>query len=353
MFAILTFGQLFCFKCQDYVGAPELEAQRIALLVASQRLSSAPGMPVYPFAPNLSDKTRALVEQNLRPPLYKASTGLKGFVNMGSTCYMSTILQTFVHNPFIREYFLLGAHAHCTTDQCVTCRIDEVFVDFFTLDSSQGYGLTRFLATCWRINRSLAGYSQQDAHEFWQFVLGEFHKTHSKSLEGPCQCITHKVFAGELQSSVRCGSCGRVTKKIDPVLDLLLDIKHKSSSASSVEECLTRFTSPEALEGGYSCDHCGKQGNASKKLSVKSLGPVLAVQLKRFEHLPSGQSLKVEDPVSFPVILDMKQYCTRTTSESKQDGEMTYELFAVVCHIGQVNTGHYICMVKNSDGQVS
>ena len=61
--------------------------------------------------------------------------------------------------------------------------------------------------------------------------------------------------------------------------------------------------------------------------------------------------MKLEHPVSYPVILDMAKYCTNTTAGQKVVGELSYELFAIVCHIGQVNQGHYICMIKNGEGQ--
>lgn len=33
------------------------------------------------------------------------------------------------------------------------------------------------------------------------------------------------------------------------------------------------------------------------------------------------------------------------------DGDKIFELFALVCHIGSVNTGHYIVIIKNGNGQ--
>ncbi|GMM37720.1 ubiquitin-specific protease [Saccharomycopsis crataegensis] len=382
LFAISTFGQVFCYKCNNYVSDPELEEIRVGSLKSIGRLSAAPGMPVYPFMENRTPEAKKFILENSRAPSFKATTGLKGFVNMGATCYMSTILQTFIHNPFVREYFLSGDHAKCikgltNDDSCVTCRIDEVFTDFFTSSSVNGFGLTKFLSTCWKINKSLAGYTQQDAHEFWQFVLGEFHKSHminsshgtepkvnvnnharSSSIsygsnDHHCECLTHRVFSGELQSSIKCHECGNVNKTVDPMIDLLLEIKNKSTGAlyGSLNECLGYFTKPESLESNYNCNNCESRTDASKKLSIKKMGSILTIQLKRFEHLAAGGSVKLEHPVSYPVILDMAKYCTNTTAGQKVVGELSYELFAIVCHIGQVNQGHYICMIKNGEGQ--
>ncbi len=55
----------------------------------------------------------------------------------------------------------------------------------------------------------------------------------------------------------------------------------------------------------------------------------------------------------------MKDYVTQentpeaTFGEKANEDGLIYELFAVICHIGSVNTGHYICMVKSREGRVS
>lgn len=386
VFAISTLGQIYCFRCNDYVSDPGLEKVRITSLINSRRYNTAPGMPIYPTLALQTDEAREFAEENSVAPSFKAQTGLRGFVNMGATCYMSTIIQTLIHNPLVRDFFLSAKHFHCIKrdqddDTCITCRIDEVFTNFYTSQSVAGYGLTSFLATCWKINKSLAGYTQQDAHEFWQFVLGEFHKSHlvnsknhritldekvnvnkhtrSSSISfgsnDHCDCITHKIFSGELQSTIKCLECENVNKTVDPMIDLLLEIKSKQTKGSykTLEDCLNWFTKPETLESNYLCNHCQTMTSASKKLSIKKLGPILSIQLKRFEHLSTGTSIKLEDPIQYPVILDVTKYCTNSIAAETVQGELTYELFAIVCHIGQVSTGHYICIIKNSDGQVS
>lgn len=321
LFAVSTFGEVYCFRCKDYVSDPQLEANRIESLKLFDRLSSAPGMPVYSFLEppkntalltdiKLSDSTalKEFIEANSRLPSFKASTGLRGFVNMGATCYMSVILQTLIHNPYVRDYFLSGDHVKCikklteTDDSCITCRIDEIFTEFYTSNSISGFGLTQFLTTAWKVNKTLTGYTQQDAHEFWQFVLGEFHKSHTLTMMGNqsvpqvknhtrsssislgsndrCDCITHKIFNGELQSTIKCEECNNINKTVDPMIDILLQIKNKDKNHHDLVECLEWFTKPEHLGNDYNCTFCQKKTSASKKLSIKHLGPVLTIQLK-------------------------------------------------------------------------
>jgi ubiquitin carboxyl-terminal hydrolase 22/27/51 len=55
---------------------------------------------------------------------------------------MSVILQTLVHNPFIRNFYLQEGHkqADCEKEACVSCALDEMFVEFYSSDKNEGFG---------------------------------------------------------------------------------------------------------------------------------------------------------------------------------------------------------------------
>ncbi|ODQ77625.1 hypothetical protein BABINDRAFT_9967 [Babjeviella inositovora NRRL Y-12698] len=315
---ILT-GFLKCFKCGDFIGAHDLDA-------------------------NAHDDTNWIVEHS-RLPSYKATTGLRGMVNMGATCFISSVLQTLIHNPYVRNHFLAGSHADCCVENCITCCVDEIFTEFYSKSEVNGYGPTRLLTVAWKTKRALAGYSEQDAHEFWQFIVDEIHRArvrdHAKGAHGEvCDCITHSTFRGELQSTTTCGSCGASTVTVDPMLDLSLEIP--ASRAPTLASCLDKFTAEEHLDVQYPCSRCGERARAiSKRLRVQTLPRVFGVQLKRFEH--NGASTKIETHVAFPLFVDLAPYTLAGETA-------TYELFALVVHIGSVLTGHYISVIK-SQGQ--
>lgn len=152
----------------------------------------------------------------------------------------------------------------------------------------------------WLTQTHMAGYSQQDAHEFFISFLDEVHKSSSSSTtkkrasHEECRCIVHRVFGGVLQSDVTCTTCNAVSLTKDPILDLSLEIKatstHNGKKRKNGElevtllDCLEEFTLPEKLgHGGYKCKSCGtSNGEALKQLSINVLPPVLAIQLKVF-----------------------------------------------------------------------
>jgi ubiquitin carboxyl-terminal hydrolase 22/27/51 len=124
----------------------------------------------------------------------------------------------------------------------------------------------------WVSQKHIAGYSQQDAHEFFISLLDELHKT-SHGTMSRCKCIIHRTFGGQLQSDLVCLNCGHTSFALDPFLDLSLEIK----SSTKLSDCLDEYTQPERLK--YACKNC-KHPEATKQLSLKRLPPVLAIQLK-------------------------------------------------------------------------
>lgn len=328
-----------------------------------------PGMPVVDTEHNESKCKE--IDSESRIPTFKASKGLKGFINMGSTCFMSSILQAMIHNPFIRDYYLSGSHLDCpkNDDSCISCCVRDIFKDFFTSTTPAAFGPSSLLSAAWKVKKSLAGYSEQDAHEFWQFLIHQMHKSDTKKSKArestpgldsdglkkdlksnplfKCDCITHRTFAGELQSTLTCADCGNQHVTVDPMLDLSLEIQERKQQLKSLDECLEKFTKAEKLDILYSCPKCGKKTGVTKQLKIKKLPPTLCIQLKRFEHV--NVSTKLDAHVDIPLILDMAKYSLDGKRHGESGSEL-YELYAVVYHIGSVNTGHYISMVKDRDG---
>ena len=139
--------------------------------------------------------------------------------------------------------------------------------------------------------QALAGYQQQDAHEYMQFMLNTLHLQNGGSSDSEdCDCIVHQTFFFKLSSTVTCDSCKNTTTALDSCMDLSLDIrnlpkKRKGEAASTddvqigLQNCLDRFTRRERL-GEYTCQNCDSGQNATKQLSIKQLPPVLPIHLK-------------------------------------------------------------------------
>jgi ubiquitin carboxyl-terminal hydrolase 22/27/51 len=60
-----------------------------------------------------------------------SSTGRRGLLNLGQTCFLNVVLQCLAHNPLLRNYFLSDKHNHrqCKIENCTSCEMDKLFTE--------------------------------------------------------------------------------------------------------------------------------------------------------------------------------------------------------------------------------
>ncbi|RAL03790.1 putative ubiquitin C-terminal hydrolase Ubp8 [Aspergillus ibericus CBS 121593] len=347
---------LYCEACSDFVYDHGLERLRCsttesALEVARKRR----------FSNSSADELYIRSNANKRPC---AKQGVRGLFNLGQTCYLNVILQTLLHDPILNTYFLGNGHQphDCTASDCVGCAVAEAFADFNSSDKAEGFAALNLLLASWRASPTLAGYQQQDAHEYYQFLVDKLHAStegHREGHEKGCPCFFHKTFYGKLRSSVTCDKCGNVTRTDDPMVDLSLDVQVQAkkramggigaSSTPTLSGCLDSYTSPEKLMAGvYNCSHCGgTPQKATKQLRIRKLPAILCMQLKRFEHTFSV-SEKLEGKIDFPLSINMLPYTTVPHARVDRSRFM-YDLSSAVVHKGKLDAGHYYVYCRQGD----
>ncbi|KAI8113882.1 hypothetical protein M9434_002010 [Picochlorum sp. BPE23] len=393
--------------------------------------------------------------------------GLRGMNNMGNTCFMNSILQAFIRTPKIRDYYLQGRHfkGNCRVSgeggRCVECELDAVISKVFSGERTP-YSPVNFLHTWWMMAGGiLSGYKQQDAHEFFLFIL--------QMLTGPSSIAT-TLFIGQMESHIFCQACGRTSVQNDEFSHLSLDVlppagllpqpivpkskakpirrakrskgsKQAKSGSSQVSVsasqsalqnvsdipsvrtvsetgvddihdtlsspgrkhlrdeddqngapcqekvhwnhpslagylhwpgdsllgCLRRFTTPEILDSrthSWTCTDCNAKSGAAKQISILRLPPILTLHFKRFEHIGGTQARgrKLETFVAFPLNdLDMSPYLTSRISLDRHrvrksqgfvsNANFVYDAFAVICHRGTFQGGHYVTYVRCDDNK--
>ncbi|THW78364.1 ubiquitin carboxyl-terminal hydrolase-like protein 22 [Aureobasidium pullulans] len=364
-------GNIWCRECDDFVYDNALE--EIRTQQGKKRK----------HAVFMSDVDSKILAANAAATPCRAK-GLRGLYNMGQTCFMSVVLQSLIHNPFIRAFYLSVGHRSldCEREACTSCALDDIITEFHSTEKAEGYGAVAMLQGSWKGGGNLAGYQQQDAHEYLQFILNSLHTTNLEEDEKEekaedCNCVIHRAFCGLMRSTVVCSKCKNVTAAVDPFMDLSLDLKSSGpkkkkneapapAQAVDLTECLDRFTSPEVLQASdYRCRECDSQQSATKRLALSRLPPVLPIHLKRFSHSKtSSTSIKLDAKVHFPTILDLQPYVSRPRSKKgggdsngTKNGDTDkgtsprplYELSSVIVHKGKMDSGHYVSYAREGD----
>lgn len=492
--------ELYCLSCEDYVYLDEFDAALFALgnhdsvtdRIPAETIPKRPVLEHKEQSGSKEDQTSSAtvregndsagedgpLEFDSLKKLDSWPPGLRGMNNMGNTCFMNSVLQALIHTPLLSNYYLRCMHCEgkCRVSaeggHCVECQLDAVISDMYSGDRS-AYSPVKFLYTWWMMAGGLlSGYKQQDAHEFFLFIL--------QMLTGHPDSIATSLFIGQVQSHVCCHSCGRTSIQKDEFSHLSLDVTppasllppaiiaktkckttpvsrkrrgrtqgkkgtpiktptaadssqpsvsvSKSVTVGALSEtasmqtadyagidevqdtlsspsrkriqdpelpasdginkscwnhpllsgylrwpgdsllgCLRRYTHPEVLDRTthhWSCPDCDGKGNATKQMSITQLPPILTMHFKRFEHTggPLARARKLETFVSFPLDdLDMTPYLfsrlvldqqgVRMFERPEQRVQFRYDAFAIICHRGTFQGGHYVAYVRCKDNK--
>lgn len=201
-------GHLYCCACLSGITDPRFE-----LVFHRERgrisMRSVPGPAAQDDLAKLCELPEDAISK--RTP--------RGIHNLGATCFLSVILQSFLHNPLLRNFFLSDRHNAdlCHTlpnESCMACEMDKMFrevsaghlpdmvaaairtdVDaivlghclpslpqFFSYEAdksgpSEPWTPDAFLYSVWRAQESseLGQSGQQDSHELFISALNTLH----------------------------------------------------------------------------------------------------------------------------------------------------------------------------------
>uniref|UniRef100_A0A8C5HXD9 Ubiquitin carboxyl-terminal hydrolase n=1 Tax=Gouania willdenowi TaxID=441366 RepID=A0A8C5HXD9_GOUWI len=125
-----------------------------------------------------------------------------------------------------------------------------------------------------------------------------------------------------------------------------MEYKPQKKAFFKLNDCIELFTTKEKLgaEDPWYCPNCKQHQQATKKLDLWSLPPVLVVHLKRFSYSRYMRD-KLDSLVDFPLRdLDMSEFLINPNA-----GPCLYDLIAVSNHYGGMGGGHYTAYAKNKD----
>jgi ubiquitin carboxyl-terminal hydrolase 8 len=149
--------------------------------------------------------------------------------------------------------------------------------------------------------------------------------------------IVVDLFQGQLLNTIVCGKCHSTKVKFEPFMYLSLPIS--KTTRTTLEDCLQLYCQVEQLSGQnqWYCGKCEKHVNATKKLDLWMLPPILIVHLKRF----TSTGNKIDSCIQYPLC----NWNVPTTKSSTNPN--TFDLYAISHHSGGLQGGHYTATVKN------
>lgn len=279
-----------------------------------------------------------------------------------------------------------ASKTNVTGESCLGCAANSLFFEMYSGTPTQ-VAPYKLLFAVWQHSKHLAGYSQQDAHEFFIALLDGLHEHLGGKQAAPADrnSIIQRIFTGALQSDVTCTSCEAVSTTLDPFWDISLDVRPiahmptpqktgdrfdfiepalgaqpsvDTDSVNTLHDCLCRYTRTEQLSTSINCAKCGDRRPATKRMSMSKLPMVIVFHLKRFEHGHGKESTKIGSPVKFPEQLDMKPYLAESIASGngldaharapEVDDSYAYSLYCVVNHHGSLQNGHYTTYVRQA-----
>ncbi|CAH1782281.1 unnamed protein product [Owenia fusiformis] len=331
-----------------------------------------------------------LVEWEYLPPIgprpYKGFVGLK---NAGATCYMNSVLQQlFMIDPIRTGILAVEGAANDIEDDI---QADEKYENETNIDNLEderkdddkpvlskeeerkqyNLGLLKHVQAifghlaCTRLQYyiprgfwkhfKLQGEAvnlreQHDALEFFNSLVDSLDEA-LKSLSYPT--VLSKVLGGSFADQKICQDCPHRYSREESFTTLNIDIRNQQNLLESLEQ----YVKGDLLEGAnaYRCEKCDKKVDTVKRMCIKKLPPILAIQLKRFDYDWEREcAIKFNDYFEFPREVDMEPYTVqglaRIEGEVIEEDEFfdpnikrctNYRLVGVVVHSGQASGGHY------------
>lgn len=390
-------------------------APRRAIAMPTPRHETAPYMPTVPTRPApavprpsysgqadiaQSQAPLARTTSSTRAPLYSSASLARtrklprtGLTNFGVTCYMNATVQCLSATVPLSQFFTDRMYENYVQSNWkgssgIMPKLYANLMQALWNDDCGGIKPTSFRKFCGRINQEWIIDRQQDAKEFFDFLVDCLHedlnvnweRTQLRALTeqeeaqrermdivkaSPIewQRFEHRdhsyissLFAGQHASRVRCLTCNKTSTTYEAFYSISIEIPR--SGQGNIYDCLRSYTMEEKLPDQWRCPHCKREREATKQIILTRLPQFLVVHFKRFAASKVERAKKIHTPIEFPIQgLSMDDFVmAKPKPIPDKDGRFdlatsppfTYDAYGVLRHLGStLDGGHYISMVKD------
>lgn len=352
---------------------------------------------------NQSQAALARVTSGSRQPLYTSGIAQKkrlpktGLVNFGVTCYMNSTLQCMSATVPLSQFFEsddLRYRQYIQKNWKGSSGImPEIFANVVRSLWKEDVMVIKpstFRNFCGRMNREWVIDRQQDAKEFFDFLVDCLHEDLNVNWErSPLQPLStaqelererlpisrassiewqryeHRdrsfvssLFAGQHASRLRCLTCGKTSTTYEAFYSISVEIP--KSGQGDIYSCLRSYTQEERLarDESWRCPYCQCEREATKQIVLTRLPQFLVIHFKRFSASKTESARKIHTPIEFPLHgLSMDDFVIpRPPAGPGEDGTIdmattppyNYDAYGVLRHLGSSGDGgHYVSIVKD------
>lgn len=246
---------------------------------------------------------------------------MKGFNNLGNTCYLNSGLQMIIQNKDLCN--IISALANKSP---ILNSYNEIINEYYNgTGGSISPKIVKELAS--GRNSIFFGFGQQDSSEFIIFFLDLLNNEVKKVLGN--KGLVDKLYEIEIKTNTKCKvlSCLNVSSNIEKSTMLMLDV---DEDCSVLDDCYNLSLKRVKLDGSekYFCEKCDKKRIASQRKEIESWPNHLVVWLRRFKQ--NGNRLsKYSQEIRVPI-----------------EWREGYQLTGIVFHSGSLHGGHYVYVGK-------
>lgn len=349
---------------------------------------------------------------SIPPPLYTSNAlaphmklPRTGLINFSVTCYMNATIQCLLATIPLSQFFLDNRwrgflQRNWKGSNGIMPEIYANLIRSMWKNDVQAIRPSSLRNFCARLNKEWGVDRQQDAKEFFDFLVDCLHEDLNINWERtPLRPLTvdqelqrertpvhvvsktewdrycHRessfvssLFAGQHASRLRCTTCRNTSTTYEAFYSISVEIPR--SGRGDIRDCLRSYCQEEMLSGDevWKCSHCKCEREATKQIIISRAPQFLVVHFKRFSASKTESARKVHTPIDFPLHgLNMEPYMIPPPSPevARQVAKLAggdavvvdpavtppyqYDAYGVMRHLGKSgNGGHYISLVKDS-----
>ncbi|MCJ1234162.1 hypothetical protein MMC14_002120 [Varicellaria rhodocarpa] len=284
-----------------------------------------------------------------------------GIANPGVLCYRNSLIQSLFHIPKFTNW-LKFHHRNCRVSQCVACATRSL-LEVYWIDGAERFQTQRNNAAN-KLQRRMTtrntlidfgvcgawyrGDLHHDSSELWSYMYNAFKGQLSSE---PQSDFLDSMFKLMCQRVRTCPFCDDAKEELDQQLELKLHFpNHKDTSQWTINQLIDHTFSPTTNAiTDYRCEKCNNRGDFPIRVNIVAAPEVLIVQLVRYAthgHARDStfSSARINAPVRF------KPYMSTLTKYHVDNVPLTYQLVAVLQHLGGMANGHYLTVAMSPRG---